>query len=157
MPRCCQVAVEARLVDRGQRAEAHRHRRELPELRHQPRVRIRGQAAAGLDLLAEVVEVILGQPALEKSTGVDARRGVTLEEDLVAHSVGVLAAEEMVEADFVQRGGAGVRREVATDSGRPIVGAQDHRHGVPADHAPDAVARSPRRPGRQAPAPARWC
>ena len=43
-----QVAVEARLVDRHDRAEAHRHRRELPELRHQPRVRIRRQPAAGL-------------------------------------------------------------------------------------------------------------
>ena len=27
---------------------------------------------------------------------------------------------------------------MAADPGRPIVGAQDHRHGVPADHAPDA-------------------
>ena len=27
---------------------------------------------------------------------------------------------------------------MAADSRRPTVGADDHRHGVPADHAPDA-------------------
>ena len=32
-----EVAIEARLVDRHDRAEAHRHRRELPEVGHQPR------------------------------------------------------------------------------------------------------------------------
>ncbi len=35
-----QVLVEAGLVDRVQRAEAHRHGRELPEVRHQPRMRV---------------------------------------------------------------------------------------------------------------------
>ncbi len=90
------------------------------------------------DLLAEVVEVVLGQAALEKGASVDARGGMALEEDLVAHAVGVLAAEEVIEAHLVQRRGAGVRRQVASDAGRPIVRAQHHRHGVPADHAPDA-------------------
>src|ERR1019366_282763 len=36
-----EVAVEARLVDGVERPEAHGNRRELPELRHQARVRIR--------------------------------------------------------------------------------------------------------------------
>ena len=94
---------------------------------------------AGQDFLAEVVELVLGQPALEEGAGVDARRGVALEEDLVAHARGVLAAEEVVEADFVEAGRAGVGGEVATDARRAAVGAQDHRHGVPADHPPDAV------------------
>jgi hypothetical protein len=40
-----QVAVEARLVDRVDRAQAHRDGRELPEVRHQARVRVAGQAA----------------------------------------------------------------------------------------------------------------
>ena len=39
-PRACEVLHEPRLVDRGDRADPERHRRELPELRHQPRVRI---------------------------------------------------------------------------------------------------------------------
>ena len=50
--------------------------------------------------------MILGEPALEEGARVDARRGVALEEDLVAHAVGVLAAEEVVEADFVEGRGA---------------------------------------------------
>jgi hypothetical protein len=53
-----QVAVEARLVDRGQRRQAHRDRGELPEVGHEPWVRVRAQALAGYDLLAEVVELI---------------------------------------------------------------------------------------------------
>ena len=39
-----QVLHEARLVDRHQRAEAHRDRRELPEVRHQPRVRVASES-----------------------------------------------------------------------------------------------------------------
>ncbi len=42
-----EVVVEARLVDGHDRAETHRHRRELPEIRHQPRVGVGRQAAAG--------------------------------------------------------------------------------------------------------------
>src|SRR5205085_1068919 len=37
-----QVAVEARLVDRQDRTEAHADGREAPELRHQPGVRVGG-------------------------------------------------------------------------------------------------------------------
>ena len=54
MPRPCEVLHEARLVDRHDRAEAHRDGRELPEVRHQPRVRVRRQPCRrGRDLLAE--------------------------------------------------------------------------------------------------------
>ena len=133
-----QVAVEAGLVDGGQRAEAHRDGRELPEVGHQPRMRVAREPLAGHDLPAEVVELALAQPALEEGAGVDARRGVALEEDLVAHAGRVLAAEEVVEADFVEAGRALVGRQVAADAGVGVVGAQDHRHRVPADHAPDA-------------------
>src|SRR6185503_214802 len=50
-----EVAVVASLVDRADRAEAHRDRRELPEVRHQARMRIRGEALPGHGLAAEVV------------------------------------------------------------------------------------------------------
>jgi hypothetical protein len=56
------------------------------------------------DLLAEPVELLLGQPALEEGAGVDAGGGVALEEDLVAAAGVVLAAEEVVEADLVELG-----------------------------------------------------
>ena len=39
-----EVAVVAGLVDGADRPEAHRDRRELPELRHEPRVRVRAEA-----------------------------------------------------------------------------------------------------------------
>ena len=52
-----QVAVEARLVDRGERAEAHGDGGELPQPGQPPRVRVGGQAVAAR-LLAEVVELL---------------------------------------------------------------------------------------------------
>ena len=68
-----QVAVEARLVDRHDGAKAHRDRRELPEVRHQPRVRIRRQAAALRQLLPEVGQLLRRQPAFEKRARIDTR------------------------------------------------------------------------------------
>ena len=50
----------------------------------------------------------------------------------------VRSAEEVVEADLVQAGGAGVGGEVAADALEPGVRAQHHGQRVPADHAPDA-------------------
>ena len=52
-----QVAHKARLVSGGDGAEAHGHGRELPEIRHQPRVRV-GRQALTVDFLAEVVHLI---------------------------------------------------------------------------------------------------
>src|SRR5260221_221271 len=60
-----QVVEEARLVDRLDRAQAHRHRGKLPEVGHEPRVRIRRDTLA-VDFLAEVVELRFGQAALEE-------------------------------------------------------------------------------------------
>ena len=49
-------------------------------------MRVRGEALAGHDLAAEVVQLLLAEAALEEGAGVDARRGVALEEDLVAQA-----------------------------------------------------------------------
>jgi hypothetical protein len=150
-----QVAVEPRLVDRVHRAEAHRDGGELPEVRHEPRVRVGGQPATGVaDLLAEAVELLLGQPALEEGTRVDAGGGVALEVDLVAAARVVLAAEEVVEAHLVQRGGGGVGGDVPADGDTGPLGAVHHDRGVPADVRPDPpldvlVAGEPRLPLRR--------
>ena len=72
-------------------------------------------------LLPEAVELLLGEPALEEGAGVDARGGVALEEDLVAGLAVVLAAEEVVEADLVERRGRGVGGDVAADAGRGLL------------------------------------
>ena len=142
-----QVPQVAGVVDRVQRAEPHRHRGVLPELGHEPRVRVAGQAAP--HLLPELVEVRFGETALEERAGVDAGGGVALEVDGVARQPVVLAAEEVVEPDVVERGGRRERRQVAADAVGVLVGLDDHHRRVPADVGPDAplerlVAREPR-------------
>jgi hypothetical protein len=102
-PTVLQIAIEASLVDRGDRPESHRDCRELPVVGHEARVRIRGQSFAGLGLAPEVIELALGQASLEERARVHAGRSVALIEDLVAVAAVVLAAEEVVEPDFVER------------------------------------------------------
>ena len=134
-----EVPVEAGVVEGADRPEAHGDRRVLPEVGHQARVRVARQAAAAApDLLAEVVEVVGGQPALHERPGVDARRGVALEVHGVAGVAVVLAAEEVVEPDLVEAGGAGERGEVAADAVGLLVRLDDHHRRVPADEGPDA-------------------
>ena len=133
-----EVLVEPGLVDRAERPEAHRHRGVLPEVGHQPRVRVRRQPVAA-DLAAEVVELLLGEPALEERPGVDAGRGVALEVDVVAGEAVVLAAEEVVEAHLVERRRAGEGGEVAADAVGVLVGLHHHHRRVPADEGADAA------------------
>ena len=133
-----QVAVEPGLVDSVDGAQAHGHGRELPEVRHEPRVRVGRQAAAGVrQLLPEAVELLLSEAALQEGAGVDAGRRVALDEHLVAGLAVVLAAEEVVEAHLVQAGRRGVSRDVAADAHPRPVGAGHHDRGVPPDIGPD--------------------
>ena len=53
-----EILEEARLIDRHQRPEAHRHGRKLPEIRHQPGMRI-GRHPLAVDLLAEIEKLLL--------------------------------------------------------------------------------------------------
>ena len=86
-------------------------------------------------LLAEPVELVLGQAALEERAGVDARGRVTLDEDLVA-AVGVVeAAEEVVEADFVERRRRCVGGDVTADADAGALCAVDRDGRVPAEPA----------------------
>ncbi len=111
-----EVAVEAGLVDGADRTQPHRDRGVLPEVGHQARVRVRAQALTRRALPAEVVQLVLGQAALEEGAGVDPGRGVALVEDLVAAPLAVLAAEEVVEPGLVQAGRARIRGQVPTDA-----------------------------------------
>ena len=61
-----QVLQVARHVDRLDRPQAHRHGRELPEVRHQPGMRI-GRHALAVDLAAEVEQLLLGEAAFEQA------------------------------------------------------------------------------------------
>src|SRR5690606_12920322 len=73
-----EVLRAAGRVDRRQRAEAHAHGRGLPDVLHQPRVRIAADAAA-VDLHAEVVELRFADAAFEDGARVDARLAVALD------------------------------------------------------------------------------
>ena len=130
-----QVPLEPGLVDAHDRAEPHRDGGELPEVGHQPRMRIRRQARPAPQLAPEVLEVPGGEAALEPGARVHARRRVPL----VVHEVGGLRVggrpEEVVEPDLVEGRGRGVGRDVPADAVRLAVGAHDHRQRVPADQA----------------------
>ncbi len=96
-------------------------------------------AALVRELLAETVELPLGQAALEERARVHARRCVSLVVDLVAAAGVVLAAEEVVEADLVKAGGGCVRRNVATDLDARPLGAVHHDRRVPPGVGADAA------------------
>ena len=131
-----EVLVVLRLPDRVDRAETHRHGRELPELRHEARVRVRAQPAAGVRLLlAEPVELVLRESAFEVGAGVHAGGGVALVEDLVSARGVVATAEEPVVADLVQRRARRVGRDVSADGDAGALGAVHRDRGVPADPA----------------------
>ena len=139
MPRALEVAHEARLVDRHHRTQAHRHRRELPELRHQPRMRIRRKpdTLAG-DFLPEVIQVLLAEAAFEKCACVNARRRMALEVHEIAAVLRRRCAPKVIEADLVERGRGRVARDVTAVLGADAVRMDDHRQGVPANVGLDA-------------------
>ena len=121
------------------RPEAHGDGGEVPEIGHQPGVRVGGQPRRVAQFVAEILEVLLGQAALQKGARVDARRGVALKIDQVARLIAVAGVEEVVEAHFQQGGQRGVGGDVAADAGVVLVLAHHHGHGVPADQALDAA------------------
>ena len=82
-----EIAIEARLIDGHQRAQAHRDGGIFPEVRHEPGMRIRGEAAAGFQFAAKIFELLDAETAFEKSAGVDAGSGVALEIDGVAFEI----------------------------------------------------------------------
>ncbi len=115
---------------------------ELPKARHQPGVWIRRQPTAGRQLPAEILQVLLVDAAFEKGPGVDPRRRVPLDVHLVRRLPTVLAVEEVVEADLIERSRRGERGNVPADAVTFPIGADHHRHGVPADQALDLPLQS---------------
>ena len=101
-------------------------------------MRIGGQPIAR-HLEPEVVELLLGEAALHERSGVDTGRSVSLEVHLITGRSVVLAVEEVIEANLVEGGRAGVSGEMAADRGRTGVGSHHHDGGVPTDVCPDAA------------------
>ena len=132
-----EVLDEARVVDRLDRAEAHGDGGKFPEVLHQPGMRIGGQPTAGLQFAPEVLQFFLRDAAFEKRARVNAGRRVSLEVDDIAIALLGLGVQEMIESDFVERGGGGERRDVAADAFLNLVGADHHGQRVPAHQALD--------------------
>ena len=53
-----QILIEPRLIDGHQRPQAHRHRWKLPELGHEPRVRIARQPASFGQLATKILQLL---------------------------------------------------------------------------------------------------
>jgi hypothetical protein len=138
-PAVFQVLPEMRLIDRLQRTQAHRHGRHLPVVRHQPRMRIRGETTAFAgDFHAEQIHLVFGDAPFEKRARVDARARMALVENQVAGVAVARRAPEMIEADVVERRARGKARDMAAEFAGLAVRAHDHRHRIPADQAADA-------------------
>ena len=84
-------------------------------------------------LLAEVLELLRCQPALEECARVVAGRRVALEVHEVSSVVGARRVPEVVEADLVENRQRLVGGDVAAELRRLLVGADDRRDCVPAD------------------------
>ena len=68
-----EVPHELRLVNGIDGSEAHGYGGELPEILHQPRVRVRRKARTFAQFVTEIFELLLGQAAFQKSARIDAR------------------------------------------------------------------------------------
>ena len=98
-----------------------------------------GRETAAVDLHPEFLQLILGEPALHKRTGVDARRGMALDEQQVSAVLIGRGVKKVLEADVVERRRGLEARDMAAELRGLLVGAQDDRQGIPPDERPDAV------------------
>ncbi len=126
-----EVAHEARLIDRHHRPQPHGDGRELPELRHEPRMRI-GRQSAPAHFTAEAVQLVLAEPTLEVCTCVYAGGRVPLEKHHIAEVLRARGAPEMIETDFVKRRRRRVARDMSAEFGADTIRLNHHCHGVPA-------------------------
>ena len=90
-----------------------------------------GGESASIRLLAEAVEVLLLEPALQERARVDAGRRMSLDVHEIAAVLGGRRVPEVVEPDLVQGGGGGEARDVAPELGALAVRLHHHRHRVP--------------------------
>ena len=133
-----QVLQEFSLIDRTDWTQTHRYGRELPELRHQFRVRVRRQTLT-VNFLTEVVHLLFSQTTFQEGTCIDARRDVALEVHQIAAIFLVSCTEEVVEAHFVNGRRRLEGRHVATQFQVLLGCAQNGHDGVPADSRTDTA------------------
>ena len=133
-----QIFQEFSLINCPDWAQTHRNGRELPEFRHQFRVRIRGQTFT-VNFLTEIVHLLFSQTTFQESTRIHARRDVALEVHQIAAILLVACAEEVVEAHFVEGCGRLEGSHVATQFEIFFRCAQNGHDRVPADRRTDTT------------------
>src|SRR5699024_8986630 len=127
-----QVTQEARLIDGSDWANAHGDGGELPVIAHQPGVRIAGQAVVGAGFGTEVAQLVFAEAAFQIGAGVDAWGRMALEIDQVTAVLFAGGVEEVVKADFVERGRRRITGDMAAHAVVLAVGLYHHGHSVPA-------------------------
>src|SRR6185437_10583368 len=132
-----QITVKSSLVNRHDRAQAHRDGGKFPKIGHQPRMRIRGQPTAGLKFAAEIFQLLSGQTALDKCPRIYAWRSVPLKINRVAFKFFVARAEKMIESYFEEGRDRTIGRDVTSDIVLDAIGPDHHGKGVPAHQAFD--------------------
>src|SRR5690606_31298984 len=102
------------LVDRTDGSDAHGAGGELPEVGHQPGMRVAAEPPCpgfrAAQLLPIMRQILFTQAALEKGTRIDPGCAVRLKEDKITAETagpGVTRPEKVVEADFEELGGTG--------------------------------------------------
>ena len=130
-----QVLQETGLINTHQRAKAHGHGGELPEVRHQLRVWVARQPLA-IDFLTEVVELLFSQAAFKESACINTGGDVALQVQQVAAMIFIFSMPKVVETHAQhgrQRGkGSNVTTKVTAIRRAFLVGTNYHRHGIPA-------------------------
>ena len=124
------------LIDRHDRAKPHGDRGQLPEVRHQPGVRV-GRQTLAIDLFTVVIHLLFGQPAFKEGTRINTWRAVALDIDKVATKVAAGRPEEVVEAHFIEGGARHIAGDMAANAAVLAVGTCHHRRHVPANHGAD--------------------
>ena len=137
------VPQEASVINRTDRTESHRHGWELPERRHQPRMRIAGKTNAGWQFTSEVHQLIFADATFQKRARIHPGRCMPLEVNHVAGVICVASMEEVILSHFVKSRRRRERRNVATDAVVILVGSHHHRHRIPADDVLDATFHLP--------------
>ena len=151
-----QVLQEAGLIDRHQRPQAHRDGRELPEVRHQPGMRI-GRQPVAIDFLAEVEQLLLGQPAFQEGPGVDAGGAMALDVDQIAAVLVGGGVPEVLEAGVVEGGRRLEAGDMAAQLGRIPCWRAARWRARSSGSASGSCARSRGCPDAGARGRARWC
>ena len=94
-------------------------------------MRIRGNAVAA-NFLAEIIELLFGEPPFQEGTPIDTRRRVTLDQHEIAAVIFVRRMPKMHKASIVERCRGLKAGQMPTQFRRMLIGAKNDRQRVPA-------------------------